>query len=119
MGTNRLASSVGFSSRPYKEYKRHTDSLDTIEGNSSLTLSIHDGFFASIFATLTGGVFLTGFALSLGSNEFHIGVLAAIPLFANLFQFIGSYLVQRIGRRTPISVNASTACRTIWLLIVA
>ncbi|HSE84205.1 MAG TPA: MFS transporter, partial [Thermodesulfobacteriota bacterium] len=118
MGTNSQVSSVDFSKGLYKEHEGHTDSLDAIAGKNSLTLSIHDGFFASIFATLTGGVFLTGFALSLGGNEFHIGVLAAIPLVANLFQFVGSYLVQRTGSRTPISINASAASRFIWLLIV-
>jgi len=84
----------------------------------SLTLSIKDGFFASVYATLTGGVFLTGFALSIGANELHIGIIAAIPLLGNLFQFIGAYLVNRRGQRKPISVTAATFARSIWILII-
>lgn len=119
MRTSCQISSVDFSKGLHKEHEDYTDSLDAIEGKNGLTLSIHDGFFSSIFATLTSGVFLTGFALSLGGNEFHIGVLAAISVVANLFQFAGSYVVQRIGSRTPVSINACTASRSIWLLVVA
>jgi hypothetical protein len=41
--------------------------------------SFGDGIFATVFATLTSGVFLTGFAIYLGMDEFAIGLLAAIP----------------------------------------
>jgi MFS family permease len=92
--------------------------LKTEEINRSLTLSIKDGFFASIYATLTGGVFLTGFALSIGANELHIGIIAAIPLLGNLFQFIGAYLVNKKGRRKPVSVNAANCARSIWILVI-
>lgn len=85
---------------------------------NSLSLSIRDGFFASIFATLTGGVFLTGFALALGANELHIGIIAAIPLFGNLFQFIGAYLVNKKGKRKPVSIKSATAARAIWILML-
>ena len=48
--------------------------------------SIYDGMFANAFATLTGGVFLTGFALYLGMNEFMIGLVAAMPFMVTVFQ---------------------------------
>jgi len=48
--------------------------------------------FANIFATLTGGVFLTGFALYLGMNEFMIGVVAPMPFIVTVFQVPASYL---------------------------
>jgi hypothetical protein len=38
--------------------------------NKDLNCSICDGIFANMFATLTGGVFLTGFAIQLGMDEF-------------------------------------------------
>lgn len=83
----------------------------------SLSLSIRDGFFASVFATCTGGPFLAGFALALGANEFHIGVLAALPLVANFFQFVGSYLVSRLGSRKRVSVQGVVVGRGVWLLL--
>ena len=61
-----------------------------IFSNHDLKNSIYDGMCASVFATLTAGVFLTGFALHLGMDEFSIGILAAIPYAATLFQLQGS-----------------------------
>jgi len=48
--------------------------------------SIYDGMFANAFANLTGRVFLTGFALYLGMNEFMIGVVASMPFIVTVFQ---------------------------------
>jgi hypothetical protein len=54
--------------------------------------SIYDGMFANAFATLTGGVFLTSFALYLRMNEFMIGVVASMPFIVTVFQVPASYL---------------------------
>jgi len=54
--------------------------------------SIYDGMFANAFATLTGGVFITGFALYLGMNDFMIGLVAAMPFMVTVFQLPASYL---------------------------
>ena len=54
--------------------------------------SIYDGMFANIFATLMGGVFLTGFALYRGMNESMIGVVASMPFIVTVFQVPASYL---------------------------
>jgi len=53
---------------------------------TDLRNSFYDGMFANIFATLTGGVVLTGFALYLGMNEFMIGVVASMPFIVTVFQ---------------------------------
>ncbi len=58
----------------------------------NLKNSIYDGMFANSFATLTGGVFLTGFALYLRMNEFMIGVVASMPFIVTVFQLPASYL---------------------------
>jgi len=58
----------------------------------NLKNSIYDGMFANAFAILTGGVFLTGFALYLGMNEFMIGVVASMPFIVTVFQVPASYL---------------------------
>lgn len=52
---------------------------------TDLRNSFYDGMFANIFATLTGGLFLTGFALYLGMNEFMIGVVASMPFIVTVF----------------------------------
>jgi hypothetical protein len=72
----------------------------------NLKNSIYDGMFANMFATLTGGMFLTGFALYLEMNEFMIGLLASMPFVVTVFQLPASYSILRTGRRKAI------ACRS-------
>ncbi len=83
--------------------------------------SFYDGIFSNMFATLTGGVFLTGFALYLGMNEVMIGLLASIPFMVTIFQLPTSYLIRKNGRRKKISYLGTAAARFIWIpvLIVA
>jgi len=61
--------------------------------------SIYDGVFANIFATLTGGVFLTGFALYLGMSDAMIGMLGSIPFLVTAFQLPVSYFLGKNGGR--------------------
>ncbi len=89
-----------------------------ISWNSDLKNSINDGMCASVFATLTAGVFLTGFALYLGMDEFSIGILAAIPYAATLFQLQGSYLIAKNGRRKRLAVFSAAIARAMWLIVL-
>ena len=81
--------------------------------------SFFDGIFATVFATLTSGVFLTGFAIYLGMSEVAIGLMAAMPYAATLFQLPASILVTRTGRRKGITVINAACGRLMWLLIPA
>jgi MFS family permease len=83
-----------------------------------LTNSIYDGVFANMFATLTGGVFLTGFALSLGMNDLMIGLLGALPFLVTVFQLPTSYLIEKSGRRKKIAIVAAATARLIWIPIL-
>jgi hypothetical protein len=58
----------------------------------ALSLSIWDGIFANLYANLTGGVFLVGYALALKASEVQVGLLAAFPLVANVAQILSTYL---------------------------
>ena len=80
--------------------------------------SIYDGIFAHMFATLTGGVFLTGFALYLGMNEFMIGLLGAMPFLATIFQIPTSYLIGKTGRRKKVAYWAAAGARLMWIPIL-
>jgi MFS family permease len=77
--------------------------------------SFYDGMFSNMFATLTGGVFLTGFALYLGMNEFVIGLVASMPFLVTVFQLPASYLVEKTGKRKNISFWSAAIARTIWI----
>ncbi|MEX1346863.1 MAG: hypothetical protein AB1Z31_03965 [Desulfobacterales bacterium] len=81
--------------------------------------SFADGIFATVFATLTSGVFLTGFAIHMGMNEFAIGLLAAIPYVATLFQLPASIMITRTGQRKGITIFNAACGRLTWLSILA
>jgi hypothetical protein len=81
--------------------------------------SFGDGIFATVFATLTRGVFLTGFAIHMGMNEFAIGLLAAIPYAATLFQLPASIMITRTGQRKGVTIFNAACGRLTWLLILA
>ena len=80
--------------------------------------SFTDGIFANMFATLTGGAFLTGLALHLGMDEFMIGLLGAIPFIVTVFQLPTSYLVQRYDVRKKTCVMGAAIARIAWLPIL-
>jgi len=80
--------------------------------------SIYDGMFANTFATLTGGVFLTGFAIYLGMNVFMIGLVASMPFIVTVFQVPASYLAEKTGKRKAMSYWAAALARAIWIPIL-
>lgn len=84
----------------------------------AMRLSISEGALACAMGTLTGGVFLTGFALALGASRFEIGLMAAMPAIANVAQLLGACLIERTGHRKRVCLGALTASRLLWLLIL-
>ena len=60
-----------------------------------LRLILYDALASEAMGTLTTGVFLVGFAVALGANNFAIGVLAAVPFFVQLLQVPAVLLVER------------------------
>ncbi len=80
---------------------------------------IMDGLSWQIFFTLTfGNVFLIGFALLLGATPMQIGLLSSIPFFANIAQIIGSYFIERRGRRKGIFLWAAFTSRLLWIMLI-
>jgi MFS family permease len=97
----------------------HPENSITYQIRQGLKNSIYDGAFAQIMIVLTSGIFLTGFALTLGANEFHIGVLAAIPLMAQLTQLGTSFLIEQRGARKKTLLVLATLSRYSWLMLFA
>lgn len=85
----------------------------------SMQYSVWEGALAGIMAVFIGGVVLTGFALSLGANEFIIGVIAAIQAGANLMQLRAFRSLERTGNRKRMAVAFAAASRLVWVLICA
>jgi len=58
--------------------------------------SIIEGSFALVFIALSTDVFLTGYALILGANEFVIGIIGAIPFISQMIQFLGTLPFEKV-----------------------
>jgi len=78
----------------------------TLEGTTSLAL----------FSITTSG-FLAAFALALGVNNFHIGVLAAIPFLMQIVQIPAIWLVEKVRRRKVIAITAWFWAQACWFPI--
>src|SRR3989344_1680533 len=68
--------------------------------------------------TLLNGVFLIGFALTLGASELQIGILMSIPLLANLLQITSAFILERTGTRKWTAVVSLFISRVLWIFIV-
>lgn len=83
---------------------RPTDKLTEQQVNRGLKFVLGDGMATEAMVTLTSGAFLVAMALSMGATNFQIGLLAALPTIANLFQLVAIWLVQRFSNRRMITV---------------
>jgi MFS family permease len=73
----------------------------------------------SALVQLTGGVFLTGFALALGASPRLIGVLAAVPLLIKLSQLVLSWRIERAGHWREAALRGALLGRAVTLLALA
>ncbi|MCX7918921.1 MAG: MFS transporter [bacterium] len=85
----------------------------------ALNRSIVEGSFYTVMDYLIGGVFITGFALEFGANNFYLGLIAAIPPFISLLQlFTPPILRQFGGKRKELTVFSFGISRIVWLIMI-
>jgi MFS family permease len=89
---------------------------DSIRG--SLRASTLDGLFATIFTTTTGGVLLSNLLVELHASPTQIGMLASIPMLANLLQPLGAFLSNRGQSRRWYNLLVYTLARLPWFGLV-
>lgn len=80
------------------------------EGRRAL---VKEAAWASMVGALYGGVILVGFALELGASPLHIGLLAAIPLLAQVAQLPAIALIEALRQRRKIAVGAVSVSRLL------
>lgn len=97
---------------------RHARATRDSAVRNALRLSILDGVFANLYGNLTGGVFLVGYMLTLGASETQVGLLAALPLVANVVQLASTYLLELVGRRRPLALIGGASARLLWLVVI-
>src|SRR5438874_3486425 len=92
--------------------------LNRLEVLRGLRFSTLEGAFSTVWASLTTGAFLTGFALWLGARNVEIGFLTAIPTFAGLIQILSSYVGERRRERKQFTAWFTLVGRLLWLPIL-
>lgn len=85
------------------------------EIRSSLRASTLDGIFATLFSSVTGGVLISNFLVELDATPFQIGMLASMPMVANLLQPLGAYLSDRTLSRRRYGLWVYGLSRVLWL----
>lgn len=85
--------------------------------SKDLELVIKEGLVTQAMSVLTSGTFLIAYALKLGATPFQIGVMTAIPLFANILQLASVYFVQKSGSRKKVVVTCTAIGRSSFVLI--
>ena len=93
------------------------ESLTEQEIKTGLDAVIKDGVASQAMGILTGGAFLTAFAIKLGASNFVIGLLAAIGPLSQLLQLPSIFIVEKMRNRRLITVVAAILSRICWLVI--
>ena len=95
------------------------ESLTEQEIQTGLDAVIKDGVASQAMGILTGGAFLTAFAIKLGASNVVIGLLAAIGPLSQLLQLPSIFMVEKMRNRRLITVVAATLSRICWLSCMA
>ena len=85
-----------------------------------LVASTWEGAFAQAFVTWTSGVFIVDFARKLGAGNQGLGLLAALPFFAQTLQLATAWMFERSleGRRS-FTTRTLVLARLLWLVPAA
>ena len=75
--------------------------------------------FVSVFGASTGGMFLIGFAMSLGADNVLLGLMTTLPACFVVFQFLAAWLIQRGFSRKKMTVLFSFGTPLCWVLIAS
>jgi MFS family permease len=84
----------------------------------SLHASTLDGVFAAVFSNVAGGVLLSNFLIELDASPVQVGMLASIPMLANLMQPIGAWISDRTSSRHNYCFWIYFPSRLIWFLLL-
>ena len=89
----------------------------SVEPDRSLKISIIEGSFATVHITVSLGALVTGYALMLGANDFHLGLLAALNALSTVGSVISAQILGRLGSRKKLTVWGAAVGRALWALL--
>jgi MFS family permease len=87
------------------------------EPERSQRIAIIEGSLATVHITVSTGALVTAYALMLGANDFHLGLLAALTALSTVGSILGAQVVGRVGRRKPVSLTAAVSGRALWAIL--
>ncbi|MFC1900717.1 MFS transporter [Chloroflexota bacterium] len=99
------------------DFLRPKATLTEKELKSGLRWFTFEGAVSMGFFSITTSGILTAFALALGADNLHIGVLAAIPFAMQIIQIPAIWLVERVRRRKLISLLTWFPAQICWFFI--
>lgn len=83
----------------------------------SLWASSWDGLFATIYVQTTSGVLLSNFLVELQASPAAIGLIASVPMLANLVQPLGAVWSNRTQSRQRFGFWVNAPARLMWLVL--
>ncbi|WP_432711610.1 MFS transporter [Pedobacter sp.] len=93
------------------------DHLTDQEVQKGLTIVIWDGLTSEVMTSFTGGAFLVSMALLLGASNVEIGIMAALPMFTNIFQLLSIWLVSKYNNRRAVAVYCAFLARFPLIIV--
>ena len=96
-----------------------SSTLSPEQVQSAIRLTYGQMMLNAVFGASTGGMFLIGFALSLGASDMMLGVLSSLPMFCVVFQIGSAYLLERGASYKRVTVVAAFIAPLCWLFIAA
>lgn len=99
-------------------YTEEREQALKVSVRTSLRASTIDGGLSTVFSNVTGGVLLSSFLLNLGASPFEIGMVASLPMLANLLQPLGALLSNRSNSRHDYGIWTFLPSRLIWLVLL-
>jgi len=90
---------------------------DADQVRRAVRLTYAQMMLTAVFAASTGGMFLVGFAIELGANNIWLGVMASVPQFFVVFQFVAAYFVERGVSRKWLTTSFAFLAPLGWFLV--
>ncbi len=83
----------------------------------SQRISILEGSLASVHIAVTLSSLVTAYALMLGANDFHLGLLSAVGAAGSLGALAGNWAAELAGGRKRMVVAAAVSGRSLWAVL--
>jgi len=92
--------------------------LPTPTVRQAIRLSYAQAMLGAIYGASTGGVFLIGYALKLGAQNNHIGLLSTLPMLCVVAQLFASMAAERGVSRRRMTVLSSIVNALGWGVVI-